>query len=97
MFNWFLRQQKSGDLLIMYRDQIKSAKRKQELESFLENHPSLSWINDVNSERFESASETLNILSKEEVEFLSRKKVTSSNNLTSANLTVVIIIKCRMK
>lgn len=75
LFNWYIREGKPGRLLEQFRLKTKPEKQKGELLRFLHDHPSLLWLQNIFSQQFKEASDTLQSLAKQEMELVARKKV----------------------
>ncbi|KAK6635816.1 hypothetical protein RUM44_001070 [Polyplax serrata] len=74
LFNWYIKERKPGRLLQQFRGKSKPTKQKKELLNFLNDHPSLHWLQNIFANQYKQASNTLYHLAKEETELLSRKK-----------------------
>lgn len=58
VYNWFLKQNRQGKLIDRYRRTART-KHAQKLTSFLNDHPSLSWLQQMFDRQFDMASHTL--------------------------------------
>lgn len=75
LFNWYLKERKPGRLLQQFRGKSKPLKQKKELSHFLNDHPSLQWLQNIFANQYKQASNILHHLAKQETELLGRKKV----------------------
>lgn len=73
VYSWFLQENKQGKLINICRNVYKT-KSNQKLSSFLSGHPSLSWIQNVFSDKFDDAADALKDLSAAETESVTRQK-----------------------
>lgn len=58
VYNWFLKQNRQGKLIDRYRKSGKT-KHVKKLTSFLNDHPSLCWMQQMFDKQFDMASHTL--------------------------------------
>ncbi|XP_057660912.1 nuclear pore complex protein Nup133 [Diorhabda carinulata] len=73
VYNWFLKENKQGKLLDKYRKTGKT-KNLQKLSTFLSDHPSLSWMQQIFDKKFPMAANTLYTLATNEKDSLTRQK-----------------------
>ncbi|CAH1116722.1 unnamed protein product [Phaedon cochleariae] len=73
VYNWFLKQNKQGKLMDRYRKSGRT-KNLEKLSSFLSDHPSLSWMQQIFDHKFSMAADTLCNLANAERESLTRQK-----------------------
>ena len=71
VFDWHVREGKQSKLL----GQSYSSKRQEKLGKFLAGHSTISWIHDIQTEKFMSAADTLQNLAENEVKNVAKKKV----------------------
>lgn len=80
LFSWYIQEQKPGRLLETFRAgsglsaAAQNASQQAALKRFLGDHPSLSWLQHVFLNDFQTASDTLSNLAQQETELLRRKK-----------------------
>ncbi|KAJ8925587.1 hypothetical protein NQ315_009427 [Exocentrus adspersus] len=74
VYNWFLKENKQGKLMNRCRRTVGKTKNVQKLTSFLSNHPSLSWMQQIFDNEFGLAANTLQNLGQHETESLTRQK-----------------------
>ena len=70
VFDWHVREGKQSKLLA----QSYSSKRQEKLGRFLAGHSNISWIHDIQTEKYNAASDTLQALAENEVKFVAKKK-----------------------
>lgn len=70
VFDWHVREGKQSKLLA----QSYSSLRQEKLGRFLEGHSNISWLHDLQTGRYGSASETLQTLASSEVKNVAKKK-----------------------
>jgi len=69
VFSWYVKEGKQNRLL-----SLSKAGRTPELASFLTTHSNISWLHDINTENFTTASQTLSAIALKEGDILARKK-----------------------
>ena len=75
MFDWHVREGKQSKLLA----QSYSSNRQEKLGRFLEGHSAISWLHDIQTEKFMPASDTLQNLAENEIKNVAKKKVRREN------------------
>ena len=73
VFDWHVREGKQSKLL----GQSYSSKRQEKLGKFLAGHSTITWIHDIQTEKFMSAADTLQNLAENEVKNVAKKKVSN--------------------
>jgi nuclear pore complex protein Nup133 len=88
VYNWLLKENKQGKLIDMCK-QVGKSKNLQKLTSFLSDHPSLSWMQEIFDKKYNQAADTLQKLAASETESITRQKTMYSlcklTKLASAN------------
>ncbi|CAG2061555.1 unnamed protein product [Timema podura] len=74
VLNWYMREQKQGQLLQQFRGRDKPPAQQQALAQFLGEHPSLAWVQQVFCGEFHLVSQTLQALAASEEKLVRRKK-----------------------
>nr|CAD7607928.1 unnamed protein product [Timema genevievae] len=74
VLNWYMREQKQGQLLQQFRGRDKPPVQQQALAQFLGEHPSLAWVQQVFCGEFHLVSQTLQALAASEEKLVRRKK-----------------------
>jgi len=80
VFSWYVKEGKQNRLL-----SLSKASRTPELASFLTTHSNISWLHDINTENYTTASQTLSSMALQEADILARKKT----QLSLAKLTAL--------
>lgn len=73
VYMWYLQKNKQGKLIDRCR-KVTKPRNIQKLTSFLSDHPSLSWMQNIYDKKFETAADTLRNLASEETESVVRQK-----------------------
>lgn len=73
VYSWYLQENKQGKLIERCRTMDKQ-KKDHKLTSFLNGHPSLSWMQNIFDKKFDAAASTLKKLAQDEVDSVTRQK-----------------------
>lgn len=73
VYNWFLKENKQGKLINMCKNVTKS-KNIEKLTTFLSDHPSLAWMQEIFDKKYNQAADTLHKLGMEETDSITRQK-----------------------
>jgi hypothetical protein len=71
VFDWHVREGKQSKLLA----QSYSSQRTEKLGRFLAGHSNISWLHDIQTEKYMNAADTLHNLAQNEVTNVAKKKV----------------------
>ncbi|XP_017772484.1 PREDICTED: nuclear pore complex protein Nup133 [Nicrophorus vespilloides] len=74
VYSWYLQENKQGKLIDMCKKKELTNRNSQQLKKFLNQHPSLSWIQNAFDRKFDDAADTLVNLAVVENESLTRQK-----------------------